>query len=54
MRNYFRHGGRAEPVSWNTARACARPLDEYCPLPWTQLRCERVGLMLNANALVGA
>ena len=52
MRSYFRHGG-ARSLCLEYSKGMRKALDEYCPLPWTQLRCERVGLMLNANALVG-
>ena len=52
MRNYFRHGG-ARSLCLEYSKGMRKALDEYCPLPWTQLRCKRVGLMLNANALVG-
>ena len=53
MRNYFRHGG-TRSLCLEYGKGLCKALDEYCPLPWTQMRCERVGLMLNANALVGS
>lgn len=52
MRNYFHHGG-TQSLCLEYGKGLRKALDEYCPLPWTQMRCERVGLMFNANALVG-
>ena len=43
MRNYSASAARGASV-WMTGKALREAIERYCPLPWTPLTLQRVGL----------